>query len=80
MISFGHRRGHVKRGKKDLISIATDHSIREAVAQLLHGPKYTEDNVRSVAVFEDGRWFSYPDSGNWLITSRGISVTMDSAR
>jgi len=78
MTSFGHKHGQVKRGRKDLIQRATDQSIREAVAELLHGPKYTEDNVRGVAVFEEGTWFAYPDSGSWIMTSRGISVTHSS--
>jgi len=59
----------------NLVQRAADQSVREAVAALLHGPEYSEENVRAVAVFGDGTWFCYPASGTWIVTSRGISVT-----
>jgi len=51
---------------RQLAGLAIKQRVREAVAVLIHGRKnWKVEDVAAVAVFDDGRWFSYPHTGTW---------------
>jgi hypothetical protein len=52
-----------------------DLRLREAVAVYLYGKKYTDDDLRSVAIFRDGRWYKYPIHGTWKRVGNTITVS-----
>jgi hypothetical protein len=54
-----------------------DLHLREAVAVHLYGLNYTDDNLRGIAIFPDGRWYKYPVHGNYIRNGRAIIVTRD---
>jgi hypothetical protein len=45
--------------------------IREAVAELLHGKEYTEEQVKSIAIFDNGRWYKHREWGTFHINKFG---------
>ena len=48
--------------------------IREAVAVFLYGLGFTSENYKSIAIYMDGRWYRYPDSGTWEQKGKKIIV------
>jgi len=51
--------------------------IREAVAAFLYGNGYTTANVKSIAIFDNGRWYKYPEHGDWRLEGRKVFITRD---
>jgi hypothetical protein len=51
-----------------------DIKVREAVAVFLYGPGYTNEQLRTIAVWKDGRWYKYPFRGTYKIRRGGIHV------
>jgi hypothetical protein len=53
--------------------------VREAVAIFLYGPDYTPEQLKAVAVFENGRWYKYKQWGTYHVNVFGrIVVEVDS--
>jgi hypothetical protein len=59
------------------VSEMPDLHLREAVAVHLYGHGYTDDNLRAIAIFRDGRWYKYPVHGNYTQNGKKILVTRD---
>jgi hypothetical protein len=41
--------------------------IREVVADYLFGADFTQEQLKSIAIFADGRWYKYPQWGTYRI-------------
>lgn len=52
-----------------------DIRLREAVAVYLYGAKFTDAQLKSIAIFSDGRWYRYPDHGQWRRVGNQIKVS-----
>jgi hypothetical protein len=52
-----------------------DIRLREAVAVYLFGKKFTEDQLKSIGIFRDGRWYKYPVHGEWRRVGNTITIS-----
>jgi hypothetical protein len=57
-----------------------DIRIREAIAVYLFGKGYTEENLKSVGITGQGRWYKYPVGGTWERIGNMITVKQEGKR
>jgi hypothetical protein len=50
--------------------------IRNLVAKYLYGKFYSQENVKSIAILDEGNWYRYPDKGTYARLGNKIVIAM----
>lgn len=58
------------------VSDLPDIRLREAIAVYLFGTKYTDEQLRSIAIMGDGTWYKYPVHGTYKRVGNHTTIWM----